>query len=143
MSTKYATPLSIKPGSSRTYLFIILVIHSLACLAIALSTISFAIQFILFLFVTSSGYLMFRQAQQQIELIWNEEDEWELMKAGKQYRFQYLEGNTVVLPWLVILVFRSGILHYHHVFVFKNSIEAEIFRQLKVRLKITPQNANQ
>ena len=70
-------------------------------------------------------------------VIWQETEHCHLMlQSGKQLHVT-LASQAFILPWLVVLHFRTPRQHFRYLPVLADMLDEEVFRQLRVRLRIT------
>ena len=70
-------------------------------------------------------------------VIWQETEHCHLMlQSGKQLDVT-LASQAFILPWLVVLHFRTSRRRYRYLPVLADMLDEEVFRQLRVRLRIT------
>ena len=144
-STKYASPLILKPETSRVFSGLFAFAH-LGALAVVLPlNFSWAIKISLLSLVAVSMFVVLRGkglANANI-LTWKEGGEWVLeLSDGTQYE-TYLLPSSYVSPWLVVLNFsKAENQRGRSVTLFRDALDEETFRRLRVRLGMGGKNTD-
>jgi len=143
-SPKYASPL-LKPETSRVFTGLFAVAH-LGAMAIVLPlNFSWLIKITLLTLVAVSMFVVLRGkgfANVNV-LTWKEGSEWVLeLSDGIQYE-TYLLPSSYVSPWLVVLNFsKAENQRGRSVTLFRDALDQETFRRLRVRLRMGGKNAD-
>lgn len=142
-SRKYATPLAFTVNPSRIATLLYVAIAFLTCLLVLFLPLSAGwcvLLFILVVFWTvfilaAEWRYLAKFSVKKIE--WKNDNEWSLEFTDNQRCEARLLGNSVSLPFLIILNFKlvEG-WRSQSVSLYKDSIDADVFRRLRVRLKI-------
>ncbi len=144
-SPKYASPLILKPETSRVFIGLFAIAH-LGALAVVLPlNFSWVIKISLLTLVAVSMFVVLRGkgfANVNI-LTWKEGSEWVLeLNDGTQYE-TYLLPSSYVSPWLVVLNFsKAENQRGRSVTLFRDALDEESFRRLRVRLRMDGKNTN-
>lgn len=128
MSTLY---LKIKP--SKIWLGLLFIFHSLAFIAVAYTAISFLFKVVLCLFLLGSLIWHAFLSWQDREYIFKANDNEVLVRRIPQvsWRSAYLKDFCYLSPWLVIVYFSIGKWRVCSQFIWIDSIEGDLFKQLK------------
>jgi len=144
-SPKYASPLILKPETSRVFTGLFAVAH-LGAMAIVLPlNFSWLIKITLLTLVAVSMFVVLRGkgfANVNV-LTWKEGSEWVLeLNDGTQVE-TYLLPSSYVSPWLVVLNFsKAENQRGRSVTLFRDTLDQETFRRLRVRLRMGGKNAD-
>jgi hypothetical protein len=138
MSRDYATPLEFQIFPSRIQRYFQFAVYFLVVVSIlmlpGLPHIKLALIILLLLYLV---YLEMRCLKFD-RLIWQQGNQWLLQHGPNQYEAKLL-GDSVRTAWLVILNFRivsPAPVSHVSVVIWPDSVRAEIFRRLKVRLRV-------
>ncbi|GEM_PF-824425 len=140
MSTSSGLSLRIVPERSRLYLALIGVTHTLALFGVSINALPYWIKGLLFLTVMVSyfwsltNYLNNGFGQSVIS--YNEWDGWGLQRIEEEWNSVKLLGSSIRTQHLSILHFRTESGQFQAVLVFKDSLDAESYRQLQVVLRV-------
>ena len=136
---KYAPSLQIRPEPSRIFSFVITVLHALAIIACIANTLPVVIKIIIIGAVFSSFWFYWKRYMTKPDpytLLHSEARGWELMDAKQQVNPVSIAGSSVTTPIITLL-------HLQHkgrlkkiMIIVRDSVSAEDYRQLRVRLKI-------
>ena len=140
---KYATPLelTLKPSSIATWLYSFIVVLTL--LLIFFLPVALGLQVLLLVSVVAGfvGILLnewqclFKQSIKRIR--WQEGNEWQLEYLANDKDEARLLGDSVNFSYLVILNFKvEGRRRIRSVSIFKDSLDSDTFRRLRVRLRV-------
>ena len=138
-SQKYASPLVLKPETSRVFVGIFSAAHLGASLAVLPLDLSLEIKISLMAILVISLFVVLRSKglANVTTLTWKEGNEWVLeLRNGSQYE-THLLPSSYVSPWLVVLNFSKAENHRSRsVTLFRDALDDESFRRLRVRLGI-------
>lgn len=142
-SPKYASPLILKPETSRVFIGLFAIAH-LGALAVVLPlNLSWVIKISLLSLVAVSMFVVLRgKGFSNVNILtWKEGGEWVLeLSDGTQYE-TYLLPSSYVSPWLVVLNFsKAENQRGRSVTLFRDALDEESFRRLRVRLRIDGKN---
>jgi hypothetical protein len=142
-SQKYASPLILKPETSRVFIGLFAIAH-LGALAVVLPlNLSWVIKISLLSLVAVSMFVVLRgKGFSNVNILtWKEGGEWVLeLSDGTQYE-TYLLPSSYVSPWLVVLNFsKAENQRGRSVTLFRDALDEESFRRLRVRLRIDGKN---
>ena len=135
---KYAPSLQIRPEPSRILSFVITILHALAIIACIANTLPVVIKIIIIGAVISSFWFNWKRYMTKPDpytLLHSEARGWELMDAKQQVNPVSIAGSSVTTPIITLL-------HLQHtgrlkiMIIVRDSVSAEDYRQLRVRLKI-------
>ncbi len=144
-SPKYASPLILKPETSRVFTGLFAIAHLGAMAVVLPLNFSWLIKITLLTLVAVSMFVVLRGkgfANVNV-LTWKEGSEWVLeLNDGTQVE-TYLLPSSYVSPWLVVLNFsKSENQRSRSVTLFRDALDEESFRRLRVRLRMDGKNAN-
>ena len=138
-SPKYASPLVLKPETSRVFVGVFLAAHLGAVLAVLPLDLSIEIKIGLLAILATSMFAVLRsKGLANVKyLTWKEGNEWVLeLGDGSQYE-THLLPSSYVSPWLVVLNFeKTNESKKRSVTLFRGALDPESFRRLRVRLCI-------
>jgi hypothetical protein len=135
LSRQYANPLQLDIQVSYYLKFYILLVFTLLTLAICNYPVSW--EFRILLITVLAIFLSVRFLKQAIScrLIWAENNHWTVEQNGQQV-IAALKANSFISVVLSVLNFKDEAGRSFSVLLFPDSINAEQFRQLRVRLKV-------
>ena len=137
LSTKYATPLLLEPGPSHSLRAWLVVIHVVAILLLpSLSLPAGAGLILLLLILFSLWHTIRRHSDSVSAVLWSEARSCRLSLASGQDIEARLMPQVFILPWLVIMRFKSDRKRLHQLVLLPDMLEPEVFRRLRVRLMI-------
>jgi len=139
---KYATPLHLDIGPSRLLGRGVILVHGVPLLMwpvlqsggwLLLAVAST----LLFSLVKSWRLQVSRHHPDAVcSMVWGEENDCLLgLHSGEQEEVS-MHTRAFILPWLVILHFNSRRRHMRHLVLLPDMLDREVFRKLRVRLKI-------
>ncbi len=137
MSAKSEAPLLIEVKQSRYLLILIILTHSLAILSVLMLSLFFGLKLLFISLIFGSLYFQLYRYKQEFYLFilkHTTQFSWQLLDKADFVEVQVL-GSSVVSEWLIVLHVlidkkRRSLL------VFQDAVPAEIYRQLRVTLKI-------
>lgn len=142
-STKFAQPLRLNPKPSRILIGLLTAGHLGALLVLVPLDLSILIKMIIAVALVVSWVVAMRKQPGRMNeegvqsLIWQSDGEWLLQTVAGDELPATLHPSTYVHPWLVVLNFRQegkpGLLS---VVLVPDALDAETFRELRVRLKV-------
>ncbi len=146
LSSRYATPLFIPIRPSRSLAGFYLLVHLLTIFVLLSLPLDSRLLLVLIVVVAIGGYrlilrqalLLFRDSVVRVE--WREQG-WNLcLRDGRELQAE-LSDHGLLLPWLVILPLKPvqarGIFR---VMFFDGRVDADLFRRLRVRLRLQAGN---
>lgn len=134
---KQAPILILRPRRSPVLTMGILVIHVLGVLALWLSSLPALAALGVSLTLLASAMLAWNGMQQVKELQWGAGETWRLVLAGGKPRRALLDVHASrSLPWWVTLAFRLEGGGRLSVMLPRDSLPADDFRRLRVRLRV-------
>jgi hypothetical protein len=137
LSTKYATPLLLEPGSSRTLRVWLVVIHAVAIMLLPFMPLPAGAGLIMMLLILFSLWHAVRSHPYSVSaVLWSEARSCRLSLASGQDIEARLMPQVFILPWLVIMRFKSNRKRLHHLVLLPDMLEPGVFRRLRVRLMI-------
>ena len=136
LSRQYASPLLLKISYSNNYRNIVLAIFCLSALSIyiikdQLSTVSIIIFFIFLILATIKSL----NNNQTLNLLWQQNDDW-FISNDHHFVSAKLCNSSVITSFFSILNFKFEDGRRQSVLIFKDNIDAESFRRLRVRVKV-------
>jgi len=138
LSAKSEAPLWIAVKQSRYLLILIILTHSVAIICVLMLSSDFSLMLCLLIFVACSLFFQlyrYRQGFYLFILRHSAEFSWQLLEKDKVLAAAIL-GSSVVSAWLIILHVQIDNKR-RSLLVFQDAVPAEIYRQLRVTLKIT------
>ena len=144
-SPKYASPLILKPETSRVFTGLFALAHLGAIAVVLPLNFSWAIKIVLLTLVVVSMFVVLRGkgfASVKI-LTWKEDDEWVLqLNDGTEYE-THLLPSSYMGPWLVVLNFsKAENQRGRSVTLFRDALDEKSFRRLRVRLGLDGKNTD-
>ncbi len=142
MSRRYATPLLFEPGPSRTLCTGLILVHVVAIMVLPFMPLPVWAGLMILLLLLFS---LWRAIRVHITLghpgsvcavQWGEARSCRLRLATGQDVEARLLPQVFMLPWLVIMHFRSSRGRVHHLVLLPDMLEPGVFRRLRVRLMI-------
>lgn len=145
LSRQYASQLQLEIKPSRIYQTIVLILSTMVCLSIVVVDINSLILklVVTILFIASVIYALANNRARR--LLWQADGVW-LVKQEQQFLDgllhnqqnlkAYLRSGSVVTTFFSVLNFKCHNGRFHNVVLFKDSLSAEDFRKLRVRLKL-------
>ena len=142
-STAYATPLRLDLRPSRTLFWVLTVSHLGAAglltasrlppwAAVALTACVLASYIWLV-----SRHALLRQAGAVVCLLWGKGNEWRVSSRSGAEILARLSPESFVRPWMTVLLLRpEGGGHTRSVVIMPDTLDAEVFRRLRVRLRL-------
>ena len=138
-SQKYASPLILKPETSRVFIGLFSFAHLGAMAAVLSLNFLWAIKISLLILIAVSMFVVLRKKgfANVSTLTWKEGGEWALeLNDGVRYETVLLP-SSYVSPWLVVLNFnKAENQRDRSVTLFRDALDPETFRRLRVRLGI-------
>ncbi len=140
LSTPSVRSLRFKLQRSRTFLVAIVFVHALAAVASFCNTLPLWLQMLLFGAVALSLFILLRRyifldPVDAMEVAWREEEGWRLRYGTRDAVPVRLLGTSVVTTMITILHFKTEQGKRHEVVVFRDALDAESYRVLRVILK--------
>jgi len=131
----YATPLKLEIKSSDFYLIFVAIILSMAIISLFLLPINVWIKFLFSFVLCLFSVSLCLNSNERKTVIWKQGNKWEVIDK-ENYKASLL-SNSLVFPWLTILNFKLETGRLRSVIIFPDSLDKEVFRQLRVRLKVS------
>lgn len=148
-STKYAQPLRLEPKASRILISLLIAGHLGAIAILFPLDLSVSIKAVVAVILLVSLVIALSKQPGRVgekgvqTLVWQADGDWLLETVGGEQLKASLHESTYVHPWLVVLNFRQedkpGMLSFT---LPPDSLDAEIFRELRVRLKVAGSKAS-
>lgn len=138
MSRAYATPLELQLMPSRFQRRYFVFIYLLVACSILLLPVQIIIKLTAIFLLLLFAVYYFRYLQRFDRLVWMQGNHWLLLRGGTQLEARLLD-DSIRTSWLVILNFRivSALRpSLVSVVIWPDSLPAEMFRRLKVRLRV-------
>jgi len=143
-STKYAQPLRLQPKASRILIGLLVAGHLGAIAVLFPLDLSMAIKITIAVVLLVSLVIALRKQPGRTgeggvqTFIWQTDGLWVLETVDGEQMKVSLHESTYVHPWLVVLNFRQenkrGLLSFT---LAPDALDREVFRELRVRLKVT------
>ena len=142
LSRKYATPLHLDIGPSRLLGYWLILVHGVPILMWPVLQpggwlILTVASTLLFSLVRSWRFQVSRHHPDAIcSMMWGKDKDCLLgLHSGKQEAVS-MHAQALILPWLVILHFNSRRRHMRYLVLLPDMLDHEMFRKLRVRLKV-------
>ena len=135
MSRTYATPLEVEINTSRSLIWLVLLITVIAVVCVILLSVEVIVKLLACLVIAVAGYFAVAKNNQYRQLIWYEDNHW-MVKSDISDVKAVLLPDSYVSPWLTILCFRTDDSKKLSVMIFPDAINPEQFRRLRGRLTI-------
>ena len=135
MSRTYATPLEVEINTSRSLIWLVLLITVIAAVCVILLFVEVIVKLLACLVIAVAGYFAIANNNQCRQLIWYEDNHW-LVKSDILDVKAVLLPDSYVSPWLTLLCFRTDDNKKLSVMIFPDAINPEQFRRLRSRLTI-------
>ena len=142
LSRKYATPLRLDIGSSRMMGSWVILVHAMPVLTLPVlqpgGWLSLAVLSAVLGSLLRSWRLQVRRHHPDAvcSLVWGEGRHCLLGLHSGQQEEASLCAQAFILPWLVILHFHSRQRHKKYLVLLPDMLDREVFRRLRVRLKL-------
>ena len=136
MSKEYVTPLILELKPSAVYRFYLTFIYLLAAIAVVYADLFLLFQVSVVLFLIIFWFIQIRRAIPYPRLIWSGRNSWQLYKSERECVELHLTPMSFCASWLVILALETEANEKINITILPDSLDAEIFRQLRVRLRI-------
>jgi len=138
LSVKSEVPIWVEVKQSRYLLILIILTHSLAILSVLMPPLFFGLKLLLIPLIFGSLYFQLYRYKQEFYLFvlkHTTQFSWQLLDKADFVEVQIL-GSSVISEWLIILHVQID-KKRRSLLVFQDAVPAEIYRQLRVSLKIT------
>ena len=138
MSAKSEVPIWVEVKQSRYLLILIILTHSLAILSVLMLSLFFGLKLLFISLIFGSLYFQLYRYKQEFYLFvlkHTTQFSWQLLDKADFVEVQIL-GSSVISEWLIILHVQID-KKRRSLLVFQDAVPAEIYRQLRVSLKIT------
>ncbi len=142
-SKKYAAPLHLDILPSRYLLILLFCLHFFSFVLLFFMPIpTIYLFFSIALILLSAIYTLMYQAnilpKSIVGLIWDIDDDWFILQKNGEKKSATLDGNSFIHPFFSILNFKQdGRVLTRSVILLKDNINQNVFRRLRVRLKVT------
>ena len=139
----YACPLHLNLRPSAQLLAFVAAAHAMALVAVVWSASNEPWSLLLAGPVLASAWhyawrhAALRSSSSVVRLEWDCDDRWRLFTLGGEVRDGRLRADTYLHPYLIILNFKGRLLRRTSVVIAPDRLDAESFRRLYVRLKIS------
>ena len=135
LSRPYASPLLLRISCSNIYRYIVLAIFGLSALSIYIINDQLnVVSIILFVFLILAT-IKALNSNQALNLHWQQNDDW-LISSGHQFVSAKLCDSSVITSFCSILNFNREDGCSQSILIFKDNIDADSFRRLRVRVKV-------
>ena len=135
MLRQYASQLLLEVKPSRAFLVLVIILLALSFLSIlGLQINSIAVKVLLMSFICMYAlYSLLNNTHRTI--LWQADGSWLLSVHGKNHKATLGTGNVVTTLFVSLnFVFADG--KKHTLFLFRDSLDTEQFRRLRVKLKV-------
>lgn len=142
-SPQYATPLILEPGPSLRLAWALALAHGVTLLWVLFLPLHAGWHIAAALLISASAWrsitlhALRRDNAAVVHLVWDSEERWMLRRRNGQMLQARLLGDSLVLPFLVVLNFKPAHGRRFSVVLLGDSLPPERFRQLRVRLRIS------
>jgi Membrane-bound toxin component of toxin-antitoxin system len=110
-------------------------VTGIAVLCVCLLPFYFWLKFPLVFIMCFWSKKLYQANNKPEEVVWKRNNEW-IINDGKADEAVLL-STSMVFPWLTILNFKLKNLRPKSIIIFPDNLDKEVFRQLRVRLKVT------
>lgn len=142
-STRYVSPLTLKPRPSRILSALLLLSHGGALLLLLPLVLPPAVKLAFASVLALSLWQGWHRLAGRVRagnihsLVWKSDGDWLLITAAGEQLDAELQASSYVHPCLVVLNFRlPGRHRSRSLALFPDALDSEIFRQLRVRLGV-------
>ena len=142
LSGKYATPLHLDIAASRLMGGWVILVHAMPILLLPVLHAGSWLNLVIVAAVVCSLVRSWRLQVSRhhpdavCSMVWGEEKDCLLgLHSGEQEEVN-MRAQAFILPWLVILHFNSRRRHMRHLVLLPDMLDREMFRKLRVRLKV-------
>ena len=135
MSRTYATPLELELSPSKQQRKLLLFINALAAISILLLPWHFLLRLVFLVSVLLLSYFLRYKTSACKRIVWQSGNHW-LLTTRNITNNAVLLPETLASPLLVILLFRLETGSKQSVLIWPDSVQADVFRRLRVRLKL-------
>jgi len=137
LSRQYASQLQFEVYPSRQYQLIVLLIAAVSCVALLLIDFRYSVINILLFFLLMTILVISLKNNCHRSFHWKADQTWTIVQMHDQFQInaQLLPGS-VVTSFAAVLNFKLENNKRLNVLLFKDNIDAEAFRKLRVRLKV-------
>jgi hypothetical protein len=135
LSRTYATPLELELSPSKRQRKLLLFINALAAISILLLPWHFLLRLVFLVSVLLLSYFLRYKTSACKRIVWQSGNHW-LLTIDDVTSEAVLLPETLVSFWLVILLFRLEGGRRCSVLIWPDSVHADAFRRLRVRLKL-------
>ena len=136
MSKEYATPLTLELKPSPVFKYYLLSLYLLAITAVVYADLHPLIQVFTVLFLVIFYFYQTSRTLRYTKIVWSSGNDWQLYELSLEGIEVHLTPMSFCSSWLVILAFKTEAGKRINITVPYDSLNAEIFRRLKVRLRI-------
>ncbi len=141
-SRKSSPPLRIEPRPSRRYLWLVVAMHLVTLVAVLLASWPPWLKVLLLLLLglyflyLYHTVLMLRGPRQVRLAVWSADSLWRIQPGRGGMENARLLDDSLCLPWLVLLRFRTQSGHRYNLPLFRDSLPEELHRRLRSRLRV-------
>jgi len=135
LSIKYATPLHLEFKSSKLFGFYVYFVFFISLFSIYLLPITLSIKLLLIAICVVACLHVYRSSSKLQSIVWQEGNHW-LLNDDNETLVAELDDTSFAISWLLILNFKTDTGARCSKLVCYDSLDSNIFRQLKVRLKV-------
>jgi hypothetical protein len=135
LSRTYATPLELELLPSSQQRKLLLFIYALAAISVLLLPWHFLLRLVFLISVLLLSYFLMYKTSACKRIVWQSGNHW-LLTTDDVTSKAVLLPETLVSFWLVILLFRFEDGRRCSVLIWPDSVHADAFRRLRVRLKL-------
>ena len=137
LSGKYATPLLLEPGSSRALRAWLMLSHVVALMVLPFTALPlWPLLIIMLVVLLSLSHATMTHPGSVCAVEWFEARACKLQLASGKAIKARLMPQVFMLPWLVIMHFKSDRGRIHHLVLLPDMLDGKVFRRLRVRLMI-------
>ena len=142
LSSKYAAPLRLELGPSRTLAAWLVVVHASPLFVLPLLQLPHWLKLLISVAVLYSLFDAWRRQVQRAHpdavrtVHWKHPGNCELTLNSGQQLAVSLSTQAFILPWMVVLHFRTPQRRFRYLLVVSDMLDEEVFRRLRVRLRI-------
>lgn len=142
LSSKYAAPLRLELGPSRTLATWLIVMHASPLFVLPLLQLPHWLKLLISFAVLYSLFDAWRRQVRRVHpdavrtVQWTHTGHCYLTLNSGQQLVVSLSTQAFILPWMVVLHFKTPQRRFRYLLVLSDMLDAEVFRRLRVRLRV-------
>jgi hypothetical protein len=133
---QHAYPLLIEPAASKSLILILGFFHLASLASVAFATLPLVASALAFVAIVLSFIYCLRRCKRPLSITWDSQGDWQLATASDARFSARLCGSSIVTRYFVWLHLRTKNQRFHSFLLPWDSLSADGFRRLRVRLLI-------